>query len=363
MDIFAYVNSKVVYLEKHLRKEIVASYNDAIKQQCELEKIVRRNSLALASIAPAEFAFQFMKEQGYMASVTGEVIRISKCVPVEIKTRKTEECYQELPVTLGNGSFFMLPRTYLLVKTGNQIDCNTLTPTTFNINNAWYQILPQLTPTIEPGEISPNTKATWKYTAPEYLAKSGLCSDEDLSKLREAMMFPVERFAVVNTIARGATGRQINVQGINMNRFIDEVDIENKIKNMLAKIHGIFTVIGDYSSAIIAGCIIIKAFKFAADTVIHVLALHSVFGWSLRLLGSIWDSLTNFVLHSKQKYEKEKEQAANNPIMSKLTTVDIEEKDREKEQPGTSRPRAREPGTTKVDIDQTDKTVQRKLFP
>ncbi|XP_074108710.1 uncharacterized protein LOC141533619 [Cotesia typhae] len=177
------------------------------------------------------------------------------------------------------------------------------------------------------------------------------------------MMFPVERFAVVNTIARGATGRQINVQGININRFIDEVNIENKIKNMLTKVHGIFTVIGDYSSAITAGCIIIKAFKFAADTVIHALALHSVFGWSLWLLGSIWDSLTNFLLHSKQKYEKEKEQTASNPIMSQLTTIDIEEKDSGEEPPRTPRPRAREPGTNKVDIDQTDKTIQRKLFP
>ncbi|XP_057340584.1 uncharacterized protein LOC130677748 [Microplitis mediator] len=185
MDIFAYVNSKVVYLEKHLKKEIVTMYNDVIRQQCELEKLILHNSLALAALAPAEFAFHFMKEPGYMANIAGEVIRLIKCVPVEVQTRKTDECYQELPVTRGDEKFFMLPRTHLLVETGNQIDCSSFAPAMYNINNAWYQILPQLAPAISPQEIAPRTQMSWSYTSPSHLASSGIYSNSDLEKLRE----------------------------------------------------------------------------------------------------------------------------------------------------------------------------------
>ena len=38
LDIFAYVNSKFVYVEKHVRKELKSLYYDVITQKCELEK-------------------------------------------------------------------------------------------------------------------------------------------------------------------------------------------------------------------------------------------------------------------------------------------------------------------------------------
>ena len=42
-----------------------------------------------------------------MALVAGEVIHIVKCIPVQVKIRKTDECYIELPVWLKNNSMFL----------------------------------------------------------------------------------------------------------------------------------------------------------------------------------------------------------------------------------------------------------------
>ena len=54
-----------------------------------------------------------MKGPGYMSLITGEVVHIVKCIPVEVKYCKTEECYRQLPIFRGNQSFFFSPRTHI----------------------------------------------------------------------------------------------------------------------------------------------------------------------------------------------------------------------------------------------------------
>ena len=65
MDIFTYVNSKFVYVERHIRTEMTRLYRDVMLQRCTLEREVFKNTLALATHAPDEFAFQLMKRPGY----------------------------------------------------------------------------------------------------------------------------------------------------------------------------------------------------------------------------------------------------------------------------------------------------------
>jgi len=40
LDIFAYVNSKFIYVEKHIRDQMTALYHDILIQKSELEKQV-----------------------------------------------------------------------------------------------------------------------------------------------------------------------------------------------------------------------------------------------------------------------------------------------------------------------------------
>ena len=59
----------------------------------------------------------------------------------------------------------------------------------------------------------------------------------------------------------------------------------------------LFTNFGTASAGFIGIIIIIRGIKLIADTIIHGYALHSVFGWSIHLLGALWDSVTNLLLH------------------------------------------------------------------
>jgi len=41
----------------------------------------------------------------------------------------------------------------------------------------------------------------------------------------------------------------------------------------------------------------ITGFKLIIDTLVHGYVLHTVYGWSLYLLGAIWNSVTQLLLH------------------------------------------------------------------
>ena len=91
LDLFSYVNSKFVYIEKHLKKQMQQLYQDVLVHQCELERKVILNALNLATINPELLAYYLMQSPGYVSLLAGEVIYILQCMKIEVNTRETEE--------------------------------------------------------------------------------------------------------------------------------------------------------------------------------------------------------------------------------------------------------------------------------
>ena len=146
MDIFSYVNSKFVYVERHIRIEITRLYHDVLTQRCLLEQQVFRNTLTLASRAPDEFAYHLMKSPGYMSVTAGEVVHIIQCIPVKVKYRKIKGCYLQLPVTRGNISFrwnmVQIDTQSCRINSSNNnkttYKSNFEIPKSFVLSNKWY---------------------------------------------------------------------------------------------------------------------------------------------------------------------------------------------------------------------------------
>lgn len=126
-----------------MKTQLTQLYRDIMSQKCALERQVLENALSLSSIAPDEMAYRIMKGPGYTAITAGEVIYIIKCVPVTCKLRQMEECFNELPVSHNNISYFLSPRSRVLLKSGTVKDCNELLPTMYQIDNTWYRMMPR----------------------------------------------------------------------------------------------------------------------------------------------------------------------------------------------------------------------------
>lgn len=81
LNLFTYINTKFVYAEKNMGRQMSDMYYDILKSMCELEQKIMRNALAIATLSPSEFGYTLMKEEGYMV-VTGEVVHLVKCLKV-----------------------------------------------------------------------------------------------------------------------------------------------------------------------------------------------------------------------------------------------------------------------------------------
>ena len=136
LDIFAYVNSKLVYVEKHIKTQIRCLYRDVLLQRCNIERQTFKNALAIATHAPDEFAYNLMKEPGYMAVTAGEVVHVIKCVPVEVMVQHGEEYYAELKVIKGNTTFFLTSRTHIIKRIGTKVTCNSILPLYYRIEGS-----------------------------------------------------------------------------------------------------------------------------------------------------------------------------------------------------------------------------------
>lgn len=305
LDIFTYVNSKFIYVEKHVKTQLTQLYKDLIEQKCAVEKQVLQNALSLASIAPDEMAFRIMKGPGYTAVTSGEVIHLIKCVPVECKIRHTEECYAELPVSYNNQSYFLLPRSHILTTLGTTRECSSLLPAMYRIHGGWFRITPKPLESIPPPRLQPLSRPTWHYVSPSTLASSGIYSDDDLERLKSHIMFPVEKPSMLNTIARGAMGENIPEGSISMYNLLDEASLNKIAESAGAKLWKGFITFGSASAGVLAIILLARLAKLIIDTIIHGYALHTVYGWSIHLLGAIWSSVTHLLLHLEGRREKD----------------------------------------------------------
>ena len=297
LDIFAYVNSKFIYVEKHVKTQLSRLYQDIMEQKCALERQILQNALSLASIAPDEMASRIMKMPGYTAVAAGEVIHLIKCVPVECKIRHTELCYNELPVTYKNVSVFLLPRSRIVTRSGTIRECNELLSSMYKVHDKWFKVNQRPSETLPPPTIQPLTKPTWSYVSPGHLATSGIYTENDLDRLRNHIMFPVEKPAILNVIARGAMGQTVPAGSISISSLLDEASLDRIAQNTSRRIWSGFMDFGSASAGILAIIIILRLAKLVVDTIIHGYALHSIYGWSLHLLGALWASVTSLLLH------------------------------------------------------------------
>ena len=196
------------------------------------------------------------------------------------------------------GSWHQKPIFYQ--KKGKQIDCNAIIPPYYKINKKWIKFLPSPTDAVPPNVFKPDTKIEWTYSSINALATSGLYSKEDLNSLHKQMMFPIEKQALINTIARQMTG-QVDLQAENISQMFSEQTLWNILCKQCDIVWKKLLQLGSVSSVIITILIIFLALTVILNTILRVLMLHKIYGFSMHLLGAIFSSVTQFLVMIKNK--------------------------------------------------------------
>lgn len=77
------------------------------------------------------------------------------------------------------------------------------------------------------------------------------------------------------------------MQHLALTNFFDEEALRKLNGSTWNKIWSSFMSFGTASAGFLAALLIFRAIKLVIDTVIHGVAIHSVYGWSLHILGAI----------------------------------------------------------------------------
>lgn len=300
MDMFLYINSKFVYVERHIRTQLMSLAANTHRHRCELERELLRTQLSLAKISPTDFAYVYMKGPGYTASLTGETIRLIKCTPVAVYKRPTHQtCYDELPVTYKNRSVFMTPRTHILVSMGIEVTCSSVMGVMYKLENSWFHVYPSAVAARDPYILTPKQQSDWKYEDPGNLAEKGVYFESDMDTLRKQLLYPSSRMAIENIIARSVMSDSVDLQNTKFINLIPENELVQKVKNGWQKTWTFMTAFGQISAGVLGFFIIGKIIKFCIDTIMHGLSLRTHYDNKWVLCASFWDSVTSYLISRK----------------------------------------------------------------
>lgn len=91
-------------------------------------------------------------------------------------------------------------------------------------------------------------------------------------------------------------GQAAIVHGGSISNLFYDPSIEKIAVSAWKKIWGQFMTFGNISAGLFGIFVIIRGIKLILDTILHSYALHSIYGCSCYLIGSLWDSLTQLLL-------------------------------------------------------------------
>lgn len=302
-DLFTYMNSKFVYLEKHLSRQMKDMYADLMRHKCELERELLETQLVIGMMHPMQFARLIQKKPGFIAIIAGEAIHLIECQPVEVSFRQAEECYSELPVLYNNQSYFLTPHNHILVTIGSQQKCSTMLSSLWIMGGKWWSVSPYMTQVKPPQVITPSSSPTWEYENPGDLAVQGILPYSKLKELNSMITLQGNRYGIEHSIVAGSQDPLLNArQGISMDGFISDARITAGVTSFYEKSKSLFWSFSTYSAGVFGAVMILKGIKILIDSLIQGHILFEVFGWSWRLLFSCWDVMTAcFLYRAKQK--------------------------------------------------------------
>lgn len=171
-DLLTFSNSKFSVLEIHIRGEITDLYNIIEYNKCLDRQKIISNMLTLAYQSPESFAYNLHQGPGYTAIIRGEVVNVIKCSAVSVIIRKSDKCYQDIPVRLGDTEYYFKPRSRILTKHSSVVDCSNILPIKFKFDKNWFIVKDGFIKMTEPNKVEIAGHKDWRYNKTDLNALS-----------------------------------------------------------------------------------------------------------------------------------------------------------------------------------------------
>ncbi|AYP67567.1 glycoprotein [Genoa virus] len=305
VDLFLYTNSKLVYVEQHLSRELTTVFQHFHKRMCEVKHQSLNQLTTLAFMSPEEFAWAYAKRPGVTGVVRGEIVYVVECEPVSVDFRASSRCYQEIPVTMNGTDMFIKPRSRILARFGTEIDCSPIAPPLYLLQGGWVAFTPLPASAPAPLIMTAEPVEKWTYKAVPRLVASGIYSQETLAKYQQSLMFPTERTAITHTISAVIAGMDVNNQHLDSGLLIGQGTFEVMQNSFMTRVYGWWWTLSVNLAGIVGVFYAILFIRAIAATALNGVVLFKTFGLSFKLLAMVWGTLAKYFLFYASKNDQE----------------------------------------------------------
>lgn len=297
VDLFLYANTKLVFVERHLAKELRTVYKHFHERACRLQHQSLQQLTTLAFMAPEEFAWLYTGKPGVTAIVRGEVVYVMECPAVTVQFRPTTSCYQEIPVWDPlNNTAFLKPRSRILTPYGTELECSPLAPPLFFLQGAWVSFSPNPTHASPPRVLTAQPADLWSYTPPPNLISAGIYSQATLLKYQQRLMFPITRQAVVNTMAARVAGVPVSTQNLDVSSMIQRGAMDLLHHSFMERIYGWWWTVSVNLAGVFGLIYVIMLVRMAVNLALNGTFLYKTFGCGYQLLAALCGTVAKYML-------------------------------------------------------------------
>ena len=162
--------------------------------------------MAFASVNPDVATPLLSSDKGIFGRVSGEALFVFRCTPVDVETRDTSQCTNQLAVRYKAQDWFVEPVSRILTKKPTKVPCSNIVTPRFRIDeNLWISV-PHRHKVPTPRTISSSTILDLLAFAPlDDINKKGIYSEEDIERARNQMLFPQLRGRVLTELVQRTT--------------------------------------------------------------------------------------------------------------------------------------------------------------
>jgi len=306
------INAKNVHLDLHISTLMMYSklttksnmqklHLHNVFKRCRLEREILANKLMLARLAPTTAAHLITGEPGYIGKIGGETLFLMNCEPVIVKLRKSDRCYEQLPILYKNFSHpLMEPISRVISTHGVEIKCNPLIAPTFRVDEKWIQCTPQVHAVEEPKRLAPYEDVALNFDSLENFSQHGIYNADEIQSLYRSFHFPQEREAIANMLAMRVAGYNISMPGYYPANIFSAEQFHQLAEFFFGKVWNIFFDFGMFSSGCIGAYLVFRIVKYFIGILLNAMALYRAMGPNPVLAASVWTTLTNLILHRQQ---------------------------------------------------------------
>ena len=303
-DLLTYINSKFLYSELRVTDRNLNMSADVITRRCEVHRATLLTQLQSMKQQP-ELVGHLFHDDGLIGRAVGEILYLARCTHIPLSVRRTESCFDALPVTdAENRTLFLAPISRQILQTAEPVPCDGPFPPCFELNGTWYRFDPLPKPIAPPKQLQPDASTSLSITVLDFISTAGLYTPSEMEKFSKFLAFPSSRSAITNTIGRAMTGEDMTSHTLYPENMFSMDHAAAIVKSGFKKIWGWFYVIGQFVTSCVGILYVIKLLRFFIKTAFNAMALHEARGCSLAVLAAVWTSATHWVIRRHERRQE-----------------------------------------------------------